>query len=77
MAYELANGLEPDGIKYRVHLEAPEYVVTVTHPDGRVLVERYHWTWEPRLGPDIADVATGEEIVERLITRLRDNPAKD
>jgi hypothetical protein len=71
MVYEVANGVEDDGIKYRVQVESPEYVVTVTHPDGRELIERYHWIFEPRFGPDVADVARGEEIMDRLIAQFR------
>ena len=68
---ELANGSEPDGIKYRVHLEAPQWVVTVTHPNGRVLSERFNWAWEPRAGPDVADVSRAEQIMDRLIDKSR------
>ena len=70
---EIANGKESDGISYRAHLDAPDWVITVTHPDGRVLTERFHWTFEPRCGPDVADMAQAENIMERLITALRTN----
>lgn len=68
---ELANGTEADGISYRVYLKSPTWVAEVTHPDGRTKTESWHWAWEPRCGPDVQDVNTCEEILERLIMELR------
>lgn len=67
----IADGIEEDGISYHVELDAPEWVVTVRHPDGRVLEERFGWTFEPRCGPDVADIGTANDIMDRLIGQLR------
>lgn len=67
-----ARGTEPDGIKFLAWYEFPNFVVEVTHPDGRVLTDKFPATWEPIYGPDVADVAQGEEMTDRLIKQLRD-----
>jgi len=64
---EIANGKEDDGIIYKTYLQPPNWMV----PDGRILTEQFHWTFEPRCGPDIKDVRTAEMVMEKLINRLR------
>lgn len=68
---ELGSGEEHDGITYRVHLDAPQWVATVTHPDGRTLTERWHWAYEPRFGPDGRDTHEAEKRVDRMIMTIR------
>lgn len=68
---EIANGTEPDGIKYRVFLAAPNWVAQVTHPDGRFAMESWLWAAEPRAGVDMRDIAELEDVLERLISGLR------
>lgn len=68
---ELANDEEKDGIKYRVYLKMPDWVVEIIHPDGRRLEECFRVGYEPRFGPDGADISRAEEIMEKLITQMR------
>lgn len=70
---EYGAGMEPDGIGYRFGFEPPHDFVVIAW-DTRTdvsLEERFPPTWRPVFGPDIADVQTAEEIVERLIKELR------
>lgn len=62
---------EPDGIRFVVTYARPNYTVICKHPDGRELSESFPCTYEPRFGPDVADVGTAEEVMERLIGKLR------
>jgi hypothetical protein len=67
------DDVEPDGIMFRVSYTNGVYCVVCIHPDGRYMTETFLPTFEPRFGPDAADVGTAEEIMERLINKLRNN----
>lgn len=67
---ELANGTE-DGLKYRVYYSDPNWIAELTTPDGAVITESWHANWEPIFGPDIADVAQCEAVLENLISAYR------
>lgn len=68
---QIANGIEPDGIKYKCYLEIPYWIVNITDIEGNIFTEKFHWQHEPRCGPDIAAVQKAEEIMDRLIYELR------
>lgn len=73
---EIANGEEPDGIAYRCHMEGDNWVVTITQPDGSTFIKKFGWSHDPVCGgPDVADVAKAEEIMERLVKRAREEVA--
>src|SRR5690348_16754131 len=69
---EVANGVEEDGITYRVHLDTPYYIATVIHPNGKILIDSWHWAFEPRCGIDIADYNKAELVLDILINKMRD-----
>jgi hypothetical protein len=68
---EIANGKEPDDISYRVFPAPPNWLAEVRHPDGRILQETWRWTHEPMFGPDAADLATGDALLDKPVNRLR------
>jgi hypothetical protein len=71
LTVDIARGVEPDGISYCCYYEEPNWVVVVTHPDGRKITERFHQTYAPVCGPDVVDTARAEEVMERLIAQTR------
>lgn len=68
---KIADGTEADGIKYTCQLVGEQWKITVTHPNGKQLTEGFPWTYPPVAGPDVADVATAENIMDRLIAEIR------
>ena len=73
---EIANGIEPDKIIYKTYLQSSNWIVEVIHPDGRRLSESFRCSFEPRCGPDVADVNNAEIIMEKLINNLREGGQK-
>jgi hypothetical protein len=71
---ELANGVEEDGIRYRVFLAASCWVAEVTATNGKKLTEKWRWFFEPKCGPDLSDVQEAELVLDRLISSLRISP---
>jgi len=71
MKNEFANGIEYDGIKYRVYFKDAQYVAEVTHPDGRAITEKWKCAYKPICGMDVSDNQKLEEVLESMINSIR------
>lgn len=63
---EIANG-EENGWKFRVYLDAPQWIAEVISPDGEKQEKKWNWAFEPRCGPDVLDVAIAEEKLNEML----------
>jgi hypothetical protein len=72
-SWNFGSFTEEDGITGSIDcFDGNDYLtITVTHPDGRNLIEKFSWTWEPRFGIDAGDMDRAEHIADRFIHELR------
>ncbi len=68
---KLADGTESDGITYRVELVGREWIATVARPDGKTFTDKWEMQHAPVCGPDVVDVARGNDVLEKLIQKAR------
>jgi hypothetical protein len=60
-----------DGYYYSLDFENNEYIITVIDPFGIEHEEKFRCSYEPVLGPDVADICECETILDDMLKKLK------